>query len=91
MKVIKSSENRGILLKGSTTKIISKEGRFLNFLRPSMTAGLQVKKSALIPLAESILLLLESSPGMSTTDAVIKKNRLSGTTALIFQMKKSEF
>ena len=39
MKVIKSSENRGILLKGSTTKIISEEGRFLNFLRPSMTAG----------------------------------------------------
>ena len=40
MKVIKSLEKRGILLKGTTTKITSQEGGFLNFLRPLMTAGL---------------------------------------------------
>ena len=34
MKVIKSLENRGILLKGTTRKITSQEGGFLNILRP---------------------------------------------------------
>ena len=33
MKVIKSLGNKGILLKGITTKITSQEGGFLNFLR----------------------------------------------------------
>ena len=37
MKVIKSLENRGILLKGTTRKITIQEGGFLNFLRPLMT------------------------------------------------------
>ena len=37
MKVIKSLENRGILLKGSTRKITIQEGGFLNFLRPLIT------------------------------------------------------
>ena len=40
MKVIKSLENREILLKGTTRKITSQEGGFLNFLRPLMTAWL---------------------------------------------------
>ena len=40
MKVITSLENRGILLKETTTKITSQEGEFLIFLRPLMTAGL---------------------------------------------------
>ena len=34
IKVIKSLERRGILLKETITKITSKNGRFLNFLRP---------------------------------------------------------
>ena len=34
MKVIKSSENRGILLKRITRKITSQERGFLNFLGP---------------------------------------------------------
>ena len=33
MKVIKSLENRGILLKGTTTKTPSLEGEVLNFRR----------------------------------------------------------
>ena len=40
MKVIKSSENRGVLLKGTTRKITSHKGEFLDFLRPIMTVGL---------------------------------------------------
>ena len=48
MKVIKSLENRGILLKGTTRKITSQAGGFLNFLRPSMTAGLPLMKGVLL-------------------------------------------
>ena len=39
MKVIILLQNRGILSKGTTRKITSQEGEFLNFLRPLM-AGL---------------------------------------------------
>ena len=45
IKVIKFLENIGIYLKGTTTKITSQERRFLNFLRPPMTAGLPLIKN----------------------------------------------
>ena len=45
MKVIKSFENRSVLLKGTTRKIASPEGGFLNFLRLLTTAGLPLMKS----------------------------------------------
>ena len=45
MKVIKSLENRDILIKGTTRKITGQKGGFLNFLRPLMTAGLPLMKS----------------------------------------------
>ena len=44
MKVIKSLENRGILLKGTTSNISIQEGGFLNFLRPLMGASLPLMK-----------------------------------------------
>ena len=78
MKVIKSLENRGNLLKGATRKITSQEGGFLNFLRPLMTAGLSLMKSVFTPLAKSVLLPL----GLSEA-AVQKKIYGSETTALI--------
>ena len=37
VEIIRYSENRGILLKGTTRKITSQEEGFLNFLRPLMT------------------------------------------------------
>ena len=40
VKIIRSLENRGILLKGTIRKITSQDGEFLSFLRPLMTAGL---------------------------------------------------
>ena len=73
MKVIKSLENRGILLKGTTRKITSQEGRFLNFPRPLMTAGLPLMKNVLIPLAKRVLLPLGLSAGMSAADPAIQK------------------
>ena len=73
MKVIKSLENRGILLKGTTEKYISLEGWFFNFLRPLLTAGLQLIKSVLMPLAKSVLLPLGLTAAAPATDAAIQK------------------
>ena len=73
MKIIESLENRGILLKETTRKITSQEGEFLNLFRPLMTAGLQLKKSVLTPLAKNILLLFGLSAAMLATDAAIQK------------------
>ena len=44
MKIIKSVENRQILQKGTTRKITTQKGGFLNFLRPLMTVGLSLMK-----------------------------------------------
>ena len=46
IKVIKSLENSRILVKGTTTKITSQEGRFLNFLKPLMTSGSPLMKES---------------------------------------------
>ena len=77
MKAIMSLENRGILLKGTTRKITSQEGGFLNFLRPLMTAGLPLTKSMLEPLAKSVLIPLGLSAGMLATDVAIQ-NKIYG-------------
>ena len=58
IKIIKSLENRGNLLKGITRKITSQEGGFFNFLRPLMTASLPFMKSLLTPLAKSIFITI---------------------------------
>ena len=58
IKVIKSLKNRGILLKVTTTKIRSQKGEFLNFPRPLMMADLPLMKSALTPVAKSVLIPL---------------------------------
>ena len=58
IKVIKSLKNRGILLKVTTTKIRSQKGEFLNFPKPLMMADLPLMKSALTPVAKSILIPL---------------------------------
>ena len=71
MKVIKSLENRGILVKESTRKITSQEGGFFKFLRPLMTVGVLLINCVLIPLDEDVLLLFTLSAGMPATDAAI--------------------
>ena len=63
MKVIKSLENRGLLSKGTTRRINSQEGRFLNFLRPLMTTGLPLIKSVLTPVAKVLWKLAASLLG----------------------------
>ena len=67
MKVVKTLEIRGILLKGATRKITSQEGGFLNFLRLLMTAGLPL----ITPLVKNILLPFGLSAAISAIDAAI--------------------
>ena len=74
MKVIKSLENRGILLKGTTRKITNQEGEFLNFLKPLMTAGLPLMKNVLAPLAKSVLIPLGLTAAASSKTALIISN-----------------
>ena len=71
MKVIKSLENRGILVKERNRKITSQEGGFFKFLRPLMTVGVLLINRVLIPLDEDVLLLFTLSAGMPATDAAI--------------------
>ena len=73
MKVIKTSGNRAILLKGTTAKTTSQEGGFLNFLRPLMTAGLPLIKIVHTPLANRVLIPLGLPAGMSAADAAIQR------------------
>ena len=81
IKVIKSLENRVILLKEATIKITSQERGCLNFLKPLMTAG----------LAKSVFLPVGLSAGMSATDAAIQKSIYgSGTIALIISNEEIE-
>ena len=53
-----SLENRGTLLKGTTTTIASEEEGFHNFIRSLMTAALSLIKSVLTPLAKIALVPL---------------------------------
>ena len=76
MKVIKSLENRGILLRETATKMTSQKGGFLHFLRPLMTVGLPLMKNALTPLAKIFLLPIGFSAAMSVTDTAIQKKHL---------------
>ena len=73
IKVIKYLENREILLKGTTKKITSQEGGFLNFLRPLVTADLPLMKNVLTPIGKSVLIPLGLSAGMSAADAAMQK------------------
>ena len=74
LKVVRSLENFGILLKEDTRKISSPKGWFLNFVRPLMSVGLPLMKNVLTPSAKSYLVPLGITAAVSATDAVIQKN-----------------
>ena len=91
MKLIKSLENREILLKETVRKITGQEGGFLNFLRPLITAGLPLMKNVLTPLAKSILILFGLTAAASAADAAIqRKIQRSDKTALIISNEEME-
>ena len=84
IKVIRSLQNRGILLKGTTLKISSQKGGFLNFLRPLISVGLPLMKYVLTPLGKSILEPLGLTVAAPTADAAIPQKIFgSGMTASI--------
>ena len=92
MNVIKKySENRGILLKGTTTKITSKNGGFLNFLKPLTVAGLTVLKNILTPITKKALITLALLAGILAAYAAIQKKIYgSGTAAVIISKEERE-
>ena len=69
---MKSLENRGILMAGTTKKFSSQEEEFLNFPRPSMTAGLPLIKNLLTQLAKSVLVPIGLTTAVSATDEDIQ-------------------
>ena len=82
--MIRSLENRRILLKRTTRKISSQEERFLNFLRLFMSSGLPLMKNVLMPLAKNILIPLGLTAVASATYVAIQNKIFgSGPTALI--------
>ena len=59
-------------MKGTARKINSQKRRFLNFLRPLMSAGLPFMKNARALLAKSVLILLILPATTRATDTVIQ-------------------
>ena len=81
MKVIKSLDNTGILIKGSTRKFTSQEG---GFLIPLMVLDLPLMKSALTPLAKSVL-IRNISRNVSSRCSYSKEHlRISSSIGLTF-------
>ena len=72
-KVIRSLENRGLLLKGIARTNNSQEGGLLNFIAPWRKVSLPFMKDVLKQLAESILALLGLTAAVSATNAYIEK------------------
>ena len=76
---MRSIENRGILLKGTTRKINSREGGWLNDLDPLM----KIAKSVLVPLGLTV--------AASGADGAIQKKIFGpGMTTLIVSKEGSE-
>ena len=78
IKVIRSLENREILMKGTTRKINTQKEEIFNFLAPLMKVGLPLMKNIFIPLAKIVLVPLGLTA--SATDAAIQKNIFASET-----------
>ena len=73
LKINNSLEDRGIPLKGTTTKITRQERGFLNFPEPLLSAGLPLMKNELLALCKSVLIPLGLTATVSATDSAIQK------------------
>ena len=85
IKLIRSLENIGILLKATTRKINSQEGVLLNFLYPLLRARLPLMKNLLTSLAKTFLIRLRLTVAVSATDSSIQRRVFESemTTLLI--------
>ena len=89
MKVIKSLENRQILLKGTIESLLVEKENLLVFLG-HMIAGLPLREILLTPIAKIVLLPFRLSAGMAATDEFIQQNTYeSRATALTISNKKN--
>ena len=78
-------------MKGTSRKITSQKGGFLNFLRPLIIACLPLMKTVIKYQAKSVLLPLGLSAGMSAADSGIQKKIYgSATTAMIISNEQME-
>ena len=73
MKIIRSLENRIILLKGNTGKVISQEGGLLNILAPLIRVGVLLMKNVLTLFGKSALVPLGVTVAVSGTDEAIQR------------------
>ena len=88
MKAVTLLENRGILLKETSEKLINHKGGFLGSL---IRVSLPLMKNVLTPVATFVLLLpLALTVATSATDAVFQKDCGLGMTALIISNDKNE-
>ena len=76
VKAIRSLENRGILLKGTTKKINSLEGELINSLTPLTRVVLALMLNVLKPLVNRVLAQLRLTATVSATVAAIQKKIL---------------
>ena len=89
MKVIKSLENRQILLKGTIENLLVEKENLLVFLG-HMIAGLPLRGILLTPIAKIVLLQFGLSAGMTATDELIQQKIYeSRATALTISNKKN--
>ena len=90
MKVIKSLENRQILLKGTIENLLVEKENLLVFLG-HMIAGLPLRWILLTPIAKIVLLQFGLSAGMAATDELIQQKIYeSRATALTISNKKTQ-
>ena len=90
MKVIKSLENRQILLKGAIENLLVEKENLLVFLG-HMIAGLPLRWILLTPIAKIVLLQFGLSAGMAATDELIQQKIYeSRATALTISNKKPQ-
>ena len=73
MEIIKSLENRIILLKGNTGKVSSQEGGLLNILAPLIRVGVLLMKNVLTLFGKSALVPLGVTVAVSGTDEAIQR------------------
>ena len=91
LKIIKSLEKRGILLKGTNTKTTTQIRGFLNFLRSLMAAGLPLIKDVLTSLPKKVFIPLGLTAAAKRTYAAIQiKIYGSGTTGVIISNEEIE-
>ena len=83
MKVVKSLENSGVLLTGTTRKIVEKED-FLIFFKPLRTPGLPLMKNVHTPLDKIVLVPLGLTAVASATDADIQNKFFGSGTTPVF-------